>query len=116
LSDSLSPGGCRIDVWLWRARFFKTRAAAARMAQSGRIRVNRQGGGSRVDKPSRLVRIGDEIVFAMAGRLTAVKVLDLGCRRGPPTEARGLYATLTMSEDTPSAAGDAAHSDDLWAP
>jgi ribosomal 50S subunit-recycling heat shock protein len=102
-----------VDVWLWRARFFKTRALAARMAQSGRIRLGRQGGGGRIDKPSRLVRIGDEIVFALAGRLTAVKVLDLGSRRGPPAEARALYGALTSGEDAPHRVGEDAHSGDL---
>lgn len=116
MSESLSQTGCRIDVWLWRARFFKTRALAARMAQSGRIRVSHPGGTSRVDKPSRLVRIGDDIVFAVAGRLTAVKVLDLGSRRGPPPEARALYAALTISEETSSNGDDVAHSGDLCAP
>ncbi len=105
-----------MDVWLWRARFFKTRALAARVAQSGRIRVTRQGANSRIDKPSRLVRIGDEIVFAVAGRLTALKVLDLGCRRGPVAEARGLYATLTISQDAPYNGGEGAHSADLGPP
>ena len=62
---------CRIDVWLWRARFFKTRSLAARFVEEGRVRLTRGGAGeSRLDKPSRRSR-GDVLVFpggAMAAR------------------------------------------------
>jgi ribosome-associated heat shock protein Hsp15 len=88
---------CRVDVWLWRARFCKTRAVASRLVVSGQIRMTRAGQQSRLDKPSRTVRPGDELVFAFAGRLTAVRVQALGARRGPPEEARGLYAPLDRS-------------------
>jgi ribosome-associated heat shock protein Hsp15 len=56
--------------------------------------MTRAGQQSRLDKPSRTVRPGDELVFALGGRLTAVRVQALGVRRGPPEEARGLYAPL----------------------
>ncbi len=82
---------CRIDVWLWRARFFKTRALAARAVEEGRIRRGRDGAVARVDKVSRPVKIGDELVFAQAGRLICVTVAAFGERRGPPAEARVLY-------------------------
>jgi ribosome-associated heat shock protein Hsp15 len=85
---------CRADVWLWRARFCKTRALAARLVESGRIRLTRGGLRSRLDKPARGVKPGDELVFALAGRLTAIRIEALGARRGPPAEARGLYAAL----------------------
>lgn len=85
----------RVDVWLWRARFFKTRALAARVVEEGRVRLLRAAGGEvRLDKASRCVRPGDGLVFALGGRLTAVRVEALGERRGPPGEARALYAPL----------------------
>ena len=90
---------CRVDVWLWRARFCKTRTAAGRLAESGQIRMTRAGQQSRLDKPSRTVRPGDELVFAFAGRLTAVRVEAMGARRGPPQEARGLYTPLEAARD-----------------
>jgi len=34
---------CRADVWLWRARFFKTRSLAARAIEDGGVRVTRRG-------------------------------------------------------------------------
>lgn len=85
---------CRIDVWLWRARFFKTRSLAARFVDEGRVRLSRPSGDVRLDKPSRTVKPGDGLVFAIGGRLTAVRIEDLGMRRGPPGEAQSLYSPL----------------------
>jgi ribosomal 50S subunit-recycling heat shock protein len=90
----MAEDACRIDVWLWRARFFKTRSLSSRMVDEGRVRLTRAGAESRIDKPSRTVKVGDHLVFALAGRLTAVRVEALGERRGPPAEARALYSPL----------------------
>jgi len=88
----MSEEACRLDVWLWRARFFKTRALAARFLEDGRVRLTRHGAPEmRVDKASRTVRPGDSLVFAIGGRLHAIKVQTLGERRGPASEARALY-------------------------
>jgi ribosomal 50S subunit-recycling heat shock protein len=92
---------CRVDVWLWRARFFKTRSLAARAVEDGRIRLSRAGQDSRIDKPSRTVRPGDGLVFALGGRLQAVRVEALGERRGPAVEARALYSELAAPPDAP---------------
>jgi ribosome-associated heat shock protein Hsp15 len=86
--------GCRIDVWLWRTRFFKTRSLAIRFVEGGRIRLTRQGAESRIDKPSRTLKKADHLVFAVGGRLVAIQVLGFGERRGPPGEARTLYAPI----------------------
>lgn len=83
---------CRADVWLWRARFFKTRSMAARFVEEGRVRVTRAGVEGRLDKPSRTIKAGDELVFALGGRLVAVRVEGFGERRGPASEARELYS------------------------
>lgn len=85
---------CRVDVWLWRARFFKSRSLAARFVEEGRVRLSRGGGETRLDKPGRTVKLGDGLVFALGGRLVAVRIEALGERRGPAEEARGLYAPL----------------------
>ena len=50
---------CRVDVWLWRARFFKSRSLAARFVEDGRVRLSRTGAEGRLDKPSRPVKPGD---------------------------------------------------------
>jgi ribosome-associated heat shock protein Hsp15 len=89
--------GCRIDVWLWRARFFKTRSLAAHFIDEGRVRLTRTGAPEvRLDKASRTVKPGDGLVFAVGGRLIAVRVEAPGERRGPASEAQGLYSPLEI--------------------
>jgi ribosome-associated heat shock protein Hsp15 len=85
---------CRIDIWLWRARFAKTRSLAAALVERGAVRLTHQGRQTRLDKPSRVVHPGDEIVFVRDGRVTIVRVEALGERRGPPAEARALYVPI----------------------
>jgi ribosomal 50S subunit-recycling heat shock protein len=89
-----SDEAVRADVWLWRARFCKTRSLAARLIDEGRVRLARAGQESRLDKPARPVKVGDALVFAIGGRLVAVRIEAIGARRGPPAEARMLYSEL----------------------
>lgn len=84
----------RIDVWLWRARFFKSRALAARFVEDGRVRLTRGAAETRLDKASRTVRPGDALVFALGGRVTSIMVEGIGERRGPASEARELYSQV----------------------
>jgi ribosome-associated heat shock protein Hsp15 len=92
---SEAADSCRIDVWLWRTRFFKTRSLAARIVVEGHVRLSR-GGGAEIclDKPSRMVRRGDGLIFALGSRQVAVRVEALGARRGPAPEARELYRVM----------------------
>ncbi len=90
----MSETGCRIDVWLWRARFAKSRTLAAVLVEKGAIRLTHQGRQVRLDKPGRAVHVGDRLVFALGGRLIDVEVTGLGERRGPAEEARALYAPM----------------------
>jgi ribosome-associated heat shock protein Hsp15 len=92
---------CRVDVWLWRARFFKTRSLAARIVEEGGIRLSRGGARTPLDKPSRGVRRGDVLSFAQGPRWLAVKVEALGARRGPAAKARALYSILDHAGHIP---------------
>jgi ribosome-associated heat shock protein Hsp15 len=91
---SESTETCRIDVWLWRARFCKTRGLAARMVADGRVLIARDRGVTPVDKPSRLVRPGDSLVLTLGDREAALRIEALGERRGPSPEARALYSAV----------------------
>ncbi|HVZ29406.1 MAG TPA: RNA-binding S4 domain-containing protein [Asticcacaulis sp.] len=86
-----SAASVRLDVWLWRARFFKTRALSAKACESGHIRLERFGQVTRVEKASQAVKPGDRLIFPIGVRLIDADVLDIGERRGPAPEAQGLY-------------------------
>ena len=90
----MKEDACRIDVWLWRARFFKTRSLAARVVEEGGVRLTRGDARTSVDKPSRGVRCGDVLTFVQGPKWVVVRVEAFGERRGPATEARALYSAL----------------------
>jgi ribosomal 50S subunit-recycling heat shock protein len=56
------------------------------------VRLSRAGVETRLDKPARTVKPGDGLVFALGGRVHAVRIEALGERRGPPAEARMLHS------------------------
>jgi len=84
----------RIDIWLWAARFFKTRAQAKRACELGRIESNGQAA-----KPAREVRIGDRLRVTTEGGDFQVEVLLLSAVRGPASVARGLYFETEASRE-----------------
>jgi ribosome-associated heat shock protein Hsp15 len=86
--------GVRIDIWLWAARFFKTRALAKRACELGRIESNGQPA-----KPAREVRVGDRLRVTTEGGEYQVQVLLLSAVRGPASVARGLYFETEVSRE-----------------
>lgn len=82
-----SPDSIRLDVWLWAARFFKTRSLARHAIETGRIEV----GGQRA-KPARGVRVGDGLRIARGEETFEIEVRALSDTRGPGSIARTLYA------------------------
>jgi ribosome-associated heat shock protein Hsp15 len=84
----------RIDKWLWAARFFKTRALAARACELGRIQSNGQPA-----KAAREVRIGNMLQVTNDGGDFQVEVLLLSEVRGPASVAQTLYRETEASRD-----------------
>jgi len=89
-----APRAARLDVWLWRARFFKTRRLAAEHVTRRGVRLTRYGTTRRVTKPGANVMPGDVLILAKANHIAGLRVRDLGMRRGPAVEARQLYDRL----------------------
>ena len=85
----------RMDKWLWAARFFKTRALAARACELGRIDANGQ-----TAKPAREVRVGDMLRVKNEGGDFQVEVLLLSEMRGPAAIARTLYRETEASRES----------------
>jgi len=86
--------GVRIDKWLWAARFFKTRAQAAKACDIGRIQSNEIE-----SKPARDVRIGDMLRIRNEGGEFHVEVLQLSEMRGPAAVAQTLYRETGASKE-----------------
>lgn len=95
-NPSAAPG-LRLDKWLWQARFFKSRAVAAELIEAGHVRVN----GTRISRPGRDISAGDVLTFPQGPRIRVVRILALGQRRGPATEAQALYFDLEPPIATP---------------
>lgn len=83
-----------MDKWLWAARFFKTRALAARACELGRIQSNGQPA-----KAAREVRIGDRLRITNDGGDFQVEVLLLSEVRGPASVAQTLYLETEASRE-----------------
>lgn len=78
--------GVRMDIWLWAARFFKTRALAKRACELGRVRSNGHDA-----KPAREVCVGDRLNVSSASGEFEIDVLQLSEIRGPAAVAQTLY-------------------------
>jgi ribosome-associated heat shock protein Hsp15 len=85
--------GVRIDVWLWAARFFKTRALAKRACELGKIEVHQHPA-----KPAREVREGDMMRVTTDSGEFEIEVLGLSEMRGPASEAQKLYRETEESK------------------
>ncbi len=80
----------RADVWLWAARFFKTRRLAHDALDGGKVELN-----GVACKPSRLVKPGDTMRITKGTERFDVAVRALSRVRGPASVAQALY------EETP---------------
>lgn len=88
----------RLDQWLWFARIIKSRTLAATLIEEGKIRVNRE----KVAKASFVVKPGDVITSGVHRQVRVLKVVAIGKRRGPATEAQALFEDLTPPTVAPS--------------
>lgn len=90
--DSGREAAVRIDVWLWAARFFRTRTLAKQAVDTGKVEI----GGQR-PKPSRAVRVGDALRVVRGEEVFEVEVLGLSDERGPAPVAQRLYRETAAS-------------------
>jgi ribosome-associated heat shock protein Hsp15 len=82
----------RLDKWLWAARFYKTRAIARQMIQSGKVHYNGQR-----TKPSKAVEIGAMLKLRQGFDSKEVEVVALSDQRRGASEAQLLYRETESS-------------------
>lgn len=83
----------RLDLWLWAARFFRTRSLARQAVETGKVEVEGQRA-----KASRSVRIGDALKVTRGDEVFEIAVLGLSDQRGPASVAQTLYAESEASK------------------
>ncbi len=86
MPDDLKDGKCRLDKWLWAARFFKTRSLATDAIDGGKVYVD----GDRV-KPAKEVRVGQVLYIRRKEFDIEVTVKALSVTRKGAPEAALLY-------------------------
>ena len=91
----MSEPKIRLDKWLWHARFFKTRTLAAKVVSGGHVRVN----SNKVSKPATTVVADTVLTFPQGNQIRVIKIVELGTRRGPASEAQTLYEDLSPPEE-----------------
>ncbi len=81
-----TESGVRLDIWLWAARFFKTRNLAKQAIEGGKIEVNEAAA-----KPARLIHVEDRLRITRGTERFVIRVIATSAARGPATVAQGLY-------------------------
>jgi len=92
---SESAAGPRIDVWLWAARWFRTRSLAKQAVEGGKVSVN-----GHVVKPAKALHVGDRMRIERSREVFDVEVLALSEQRGPASVAQSLYRETDESRAT----------------
>jgi len=94
VATAASAPGVRLDVWLWAARFFKTRALAKKAIEGGKVELNQAAG-----KASKAVRVGDRLNVARGEERFDIEVAALGEQRGSAAQAQSLYRETEASRN-----------------
>jgi ribosome-associated heat shock protein Hsp15 len=80
----------RIDKWLKMARFFRSREEASRACDLGRVKLN-----GHEAKPSKEVKVGDEIVVRVENLYRTLTVKELPARGLSAKDAKLIYDEQT---------------------
>jgi ribosome-associated heat shock protein Hsp15 len=82
----------RADIWLWAARFFKTRAIAKGAIEGGKVTVNELP-----CKPAKLLHVGDRLHIGIGEQRFEIDICSLSEKRGPASIAQTLYEETQAS-------------------
>lgn len=93
--SNVAPSGVRLDVWLWAARFYKTRALSKQAIEGGRIEVQGQAA-----KASRQLKPGEQLRVRRGEDVFEIEVLGLSEKRGSATAAQALFRESEQSRET----------------
>ena len=81
----------RLDKFLHFSRAVKSRTLAQKLIETGAVRVNSE----RTERSDHKVGAGDVLTMSLHGRILVWRIIDCGTRRGPASEAQGLYEDMS---------------------
>lgn len=86
-----APDKLRLDRWLFFSRLVKSRSLAAKLIETGNVRVNAE----KTHQSKRAVGPDDVLTIALPAGVKIIKIVACGSRRGPAPEAQALYEDMT---------------------
>lgn len=92
MTDATPVAAVRLDVWLWAARFYRTRSLAKQAVETGKVDVAGQR-----PKSSRAVRVGEALQISRGDEVFDIEVRGLSEMRGPAPVAQQLYVESEAS-------------------
>ena len=90
LSEKPTLSQCRLDLWLWAARFYKTRSIAALNIKKGLVRLS----GKIKTKPASLINLDSQLIIEQNFVRRTVLVEELAVKRVSSAEARNFYKII----------------------
>lgn len=87
-----APISVRLDLWLWAARFFRTRSLAKQAIENGRVEIDGQRA-----KAARAVRVGERLQIVRGEERFDIEVRGVSDERGAAPIAQALYEETAES-------------------
>ena len=88
---------CRLDLWLWAARFYKTRNLAASNIKKGLVRLS----GKTITKPASILNKGSQLIIEKDLVIKTILVEEIAVKRVSFEKAKQFYKVI--SKDNRSA-------------
>ena len=82
---------CRLDLWLWAARFYKTRNLAASNIKKGLVRLS----GKTITKPASILNKGTQLVIENDLVIQTVLVEEIAVKRVTYEKAQQFYMVIS---------------------
>ena len=90
LSEKPPLSQCRLDLWLWAARFYKTRNIAALNIKKGLVRLS----GKTKTKPASLINLHSQLVIEQNFVRKTVLVEEIAVKRVSYVKAKNFYKII----------------------
>ena len=93
----ITQSQCRLDLWLWASRIYKTRSVAALNIKKGLVSLS----GKNNTKPSSLLRVGSQLVIEQDEAVKKILVEEIAVRRAPFEKAKNFYKLISKESYEP---------------